>query len=312
MTAPTTEPTLTRRFRKTRIAPTPSGYLHLGNILSFSVTAYLAEKTGARVLLRIDDLDTARVRPEYVRDIFTSLRYLGIPWDEGPEDFGAYEARYSKTRRLDRYREALEKLKDAGAVYGCRCSRTCYSPEHSCPTAHIPLNTPLISWRLFTDLAIQFPFPRMEGPPTMVSLPDSMKDFIVRKKDGMPSYQFASVMDDDDFGVDLVVRGADLYDSSLAQYYLSRLLDGSTFRQATCLHHPLLKADPGGGKLSKSSGATSVQYLRTQGLDSAEIFSMIARMAGCGRAEDYRSLGAAILGSSERFPRGELPEGQAP
>lgn len=296
-----TETTSLPRFHKTRIAPTPSGYLHLGNILSFSVTAYLAEKTGARVRLRIDDLDRLRVRPEYVRDIFTSLRYLGIPWDEGPEDFGDFQHHYSQTLRLERYQAALEKLITAGALYACRCSRTRYSPRHRCPGERIPLDAPLVNWRLFTDSRVQFPVFGTDGAPRLVSLPDSMKDFIVRKKDAMPSYQLASVVDDDDFGVDLVVRGADLYDSSLAQYYLSRLMEGSTFCQARCLHHPLLKADTSGGKLSKSSGATSVQYLRGRGLSPAEIFSSLARMAGCGPAEDYRSLAAAALAKSGLF-----------
>ena len=94
-------------FQKTRIAPTPSGYLHLGNVLSFALTAALARRAGAAILLRIDDLDRERVSRDYVEDIFETLRFLGIPWDEGPRDFSEYERVWSQLHRLRLYREAL-------------------------------------------------------------------------------------------------------------------------------------------------------------------------------------------------------------
>src|ERR1700719_4550756 len=97
-------------FRKTRIAPTPSGFLHLGNVLSFAITAALARRTGARILLRIDDLDSQRSAPEFVQDIFDTLRYLEIPWDEGPRDYGEYASQYSQLHRMDLYNRALETL----------------------------------------------------------------------------------------------------------------------------------------------------------------------------------------------------------
>jgi glutamyl-tRNA synthetase len=282
---------LSRRFAKTRIAPTPSGLLHLGNVLSFSVTACLAETSGAAVLLRIDDLDAPRVRAEYVRDIFETLRYLGIPWQEGPRDYEDYRRRYSQRLRMDSYQAALGELEDHGVVYACRCSRSTYRPDHRCPSLHIPLEEPGVSWRLFTDGSTA-----PGGRAATGTVPETMKDFIVRKKDGMPSYQLTSVVDDDFFGVDLVVRGQDLYDSTLAQRYLSAMLDGNRFRRATCVHHPLIRTHPSGEKLSKSSGATSVRYLREAGLAPREIFARVAEMAGLGHAEDYRALGAAVAG----------------
>src|SRR6185312_6440352 len=97
-------------FKKTRIAPTPSGFLHLGNAYSFALTAALAGKYGARILLRIDDLDRERVQKQYVQDIFDTLNFLEIPWHEGPRNMDEYEKQYSQIHRLDLYRQTLDML----------------------------------------------------------------------------------------------------------------------------------------------------------------------------------------------------------
>ncbi|RQP14538.1 MAG: tRNA glutamyl-Q synthetase, partial [Parapedobacter sp.] len=86
-------------FIRTRIAPTPSGYLHLGNVFSFALTAALAKRSGAQILLRIDDLDYTRVKREYVEDIFHTLEFLKIPWHEGPRNYREYKQTYSQTYR---------------------------------------------------------------------------------------------------------------------------------------------------------------------------------------------------------------------
>jgi glutamyl/glutaminyl-tRNA synthetase len=109
------------RFNRTRLAPTPSGFLHLGNILSFAITAALAEKTGAKILLRIDDLDRERVNKLYVQDIFDTLNFLEIPWDEGPRDAKEFEQTHSQMQRMAMYREALRQLADEGKVFACTC-----------------------------------------------------------------------------------------------------------------------------------------------------------------------------------------------
>jgi glutamyl/glutaminyl-tRNA synthetase len=100
-----------QQFNKTRIAPTPSGFLHLGNALSFELTASLAQKTGAKILLRIDDLDRERTNPPYVQDIFDTLNFLNIKWDEGPKDIIEYENSWSQIHRIGLYQNALEQLK---------------------------------------------------------------------------------------------------------------------------------------------------------------------------------------------------------
>jgi len=112
-------------FRRTRIAPTPSGFLHLGNVLSFAITAALARRTGAKILLRIDDLDRERVEGRFVEDIFETLHFLEMPWDEGPGDFHEYETRFSKVHRMDVYRAALEELRQRRAeIESLRNERT--------------------------------------------------------------------------------------------------------------------------------------------------------------------------------------------
>src|SRR5579872_3767519 len=146
------------KYNKARIAPTPSGFLHLGNILSFSLTAALAKKCGATILLRIDDLDRERALPVYVRDIFDTLKFLEIPWDEGPTDAGEFYREYSQVHRMQLYREALQQLQDRGAVFACACSRSqVFSAgldgayPGTCRDRGLPLSTADSSWRLRTS-----------------------------------------------------------------------------------------------------------------------------------------------------------------
>ena len=144
-----------RQFKKTRLAPTPSGFLHLGNVLSFSITAALAQKCGAEILLRIDDLDRARVNNQYLRDIFDTLSFLEIPWDEGPRNVTAFNENYSQVHRMGLYRQALLQLAEAKMVFACVCSRSelLTTGPCLCRDKQIPLNTANTSWRLKTESA---------------------------------------------------------------------------------------------------------------------------------------------------------------
>lgn len=222
-------------------------------------------------MLRIDDLDQRRVREAYVADIFETLAYLDIPWDEGPLDYRAYETVYSQIHRVGLYRDALQQLRAQGVVFACDCSRAAVRHEHPagvytgrCRHRALPLDGPGYCWRIDTDKA---------------DLPASMRYFIVRKKDGMPAYQLTSLVDDLHFGVDLVVRGEDLWDSTMAQLFLADTLGHQRFRQASFVHHTLLEADAG-EKLSKSAGATSVHYLRNKGYSKTAIYRMVGEAAG--------------------------------
>ncbi|MFD2873318.1 glutamate--tRNA ligase family protein [Mucilaginibacter ximonensis] len=270
-----------QKFNRTRIAPTPSGYLHVGNALSFALTAALARKAGAKILLRIDDLDQQRVNVDYVQDIFDTLNFLEIPWDEGPRNMAGYQGQWSQIHRTDSYTEALQLLEHKREVFACRCSRSQLqgnSYPGNCINKSIPLDTPDTAWRLYTDDRLIKLKTLNEGL-INTRLPESMKNFVVKKKDGHPAYQLASVVDDLMFGVDLIIRGEDLYSSTLAQLFLADVLGYRKYQDTTFYHHLLIMQD-GEKKLSKSAGSTSIKHLRREGKKAADVYSIIGAILG--------------------------------
>ncbi len=280
-------------FHKTRLAPTPSGFLHLGNILSFVITAGLARQADARILLRIDDLDRERIHKAYVQDIFDTLHYLNIPWDEGPANIQDYEKLFSQLHRLGNYEQLLLQLKEDGHLFACTCSRAQVlrnSPDGTypgtCRYKGIPLDKEGVNWRIRTDNTLFIRIKALDGETITQTLPPSMQDFIVRKKDGLPAYQLASLADDLYFNIDLVVRGLDLWDSTLAQLYLLKIIDPAKQDAISFYHHPLLQ-ETNGRKLSKSKGATSIRYLRAKGNDPGAVLTMIGE--ACGAKESVKS-----------------------
>lgn len=289
-------------FHLTRIAPTPSGFLHLGNVYSFALTSAIAKRTGADVLLRIDDMDQGRMQPEYVQDIFDTLQFLGIGWQQGPRDAADFRDNYSQLARLPLYHKYLQQLADSGLVFACTCSRSGiqnHSPggnyPGTCLHKKIPLDAPGANWRLHTDNTAMVTVKRWNENAVTMPLPADMHYMIVRKKDGRPSYQLCSLADDVHFGCDLVVRGNDLLHSTLAQLYLARQLELKKFEEAAFFHHHLLLS-AAKEKLSKSAGDTSVQHLRRQGKEPAAIFNAIACMAGIDQAvNNAEQLAAAVL-----------------
>ncbi|MDX2135481.1 MAG: glutamate--tRNA ligase family protein [Saprospiraceae bacterium] len=254
-----------RSDSRLRLAPTPSGYLHAGNALNFLLVhrAAHAVHPPARVLLRIDDLDDARKRPEYVQDVFDTLRWLGISWDEGPEDAADFETRWSQHVRLSHYHAALDLLRQTGLLFACRKSRKDlaahgeqYPPDFR--DQGLGLDDPDVAWRIRTPAG--FPLP----------------DFVVRRRDGVPAYQVASLVDDRLFGITHLVRGADLEGSTAAQRYLAECLGWRDFLSVLVYHHPLL-AGADGQKLSKSAGAQG-RPLRDSGRAPAELNELAERL----------------------------------
>ena len=273
-------------YGRTRIAPTPSGFLHLGNVVAFVRTVALGRRNGAKVLLRIDDMDRERVEKEYVQDIFDTLNFLELPWDEGPGNVEEFEAAWSQIHRMELYRVALNVLREGGDLFACNCSRAQVLRDSvngvysgTCREKGIALDADNVNWRLRTDEK-EVGVRDREGRVMKVGMPGSMKDFVVRKRDGFPAYQLTSVVDDLFYNVDLVVRGEDLWASTVAQHFLAeRLGKGREFGSIGFYHHPLLMAE-GERKLSKSAGDTSVQHLRKQGLRKKDVYTMIAKMIG--------------------------------
>jgi len=243
---------------KTRFAPTPSGFLHEGNIFSLLLTWLIARKNKGRIFLRIDDLDGLRTKKSYTEDIFRTLEWLGLDYDEGPSGVEDFYANYSQLKRLELYEKALTNLEKHGLTFNCVCSRSeiiNISPDGNYPGTCLEsiteFNKPL-AIRLITldDTVISFK-DHIRGP-QKIDIQDEMRHFIVRRKDKLPSYQLASLVDDDHFGINCIVRGEDLLSSTAAQLYLARQLNYSSFISSQFYHHPLLYR--GSQKLSKSQG----------------------------------------------------------
>ena len=267
----------------TRIAPTPSGYLHAGNGAAFILAWKLAREAGGKILLRIDDLDAERVRPEYVEDIFETLHWLGVEWDEGPRNTEELQSSWSQHLRMPRYQELVEQLREGGHLYACSCSRKdkhdrtgTFDYDGHCRTLGLPFDHPDCSWRLRLPRAEKVTWHTWpEGKLQEASL--DMPDPVIRQRNGLPAYQVASLSDDVQFGIDLIVRGADLHDSTAIQLYMAGLLGLEAFSKALFLHHPLA-LDASGAKRSKSHGADSLSAARMAGEDPQTIHQLADRL----------------------------------
>lgn len=266
---------------RSRIAPTPSGYLHIGNAFSFLLTALLVKKQGGTILLRIDDIDDERKRPEYVDDIFTSLDWLGIEWQEGPSGPGDFEQNWSQHKRIDLYNDLLTRLQEVKIVFACECSRKKLASLESaaypgiCDHLHIPLGTPETSWRMHVPPNRHVRFHDLEKGEVDFPLGAYTGSFVVRKKDGLPSYQLVSVADDVHFRINYIVRGEDLLPSTAMQLYIVDKLGLDSLRNAQFLHHKLEK-DEQGHKLSKTAGSISLQYMRRHGMHVSHVYNLFA------------------------------------
>lgn len=269
---------------KTRIAPTPSGYLHVGNGAAFVLAWKLARAAGGRVLLRIDDLDAERARPAYVQDIFDTLQWLGIGWEEGPRSPQELTEHWSQHHRLAQYHRLLAELRAAGHLYACDCSRsliakrgTTAAYDGHCRHRNLDLDGPEMAWRLRLPEAGTVAL--REWPTGTVrqhalDLPDP----VLRQRNGRPAYHVASLADDVHFGVDLVVRGMDLLPSTLVQSYLAGVLGLEAFVRTTFLHHALLTG-PEGTKLSKSAGAAALRQWRETGRSPQEVHRLADQLS---------------------------------
>jgi glutamyl-tRNA synthetase len=250
--------------------------------LSFVLTAGLARKYDASILLRIDDMDHDRVRKDYIDDIFETLRFLNIPWDEGPRSTEEHLHFFSQKLRLKIYQDALNTLASKNMLFACSCSRADLEllGNHNgysgtCLEKNIPLDEINVQWRMKTSILQEIHLTDLLNGDIKTVLPATMKYFQVRKKNGDPAYQICSLMDDMHLGVDLIVRGEDLWNSTLAQISLSEALETQQFSKAHFLHHPLLKNEEN-EKLSKSAGDTSIHFLRKKGYTPGEIWEILA------------------------------------
>jgi glutamyl/glutaminyl-tRNA synthetase len=248
----------------TRIAPTPSGYLHAGNAVNLVLTSWLARARTGRLLLRIDDFDTVRARPEYLADVFDTLAWLGITADAGPAGPADFHLRWSMATRLEQFRAARDRLRAAhpGRVFVCRCSRRDLDPTGRCVAGCREHDLRLEPGRAVLRLAVP-PGLTVGGGTAQLAVPAG--DHVLWRRDDLPAYQLGSVVADEDLGVTAIVRGMDLVASSALQLHIAALLPAPGFARAELLHHDLITS-PKGEKLSKSAGAQAHPLPRTPDL----------------------------------------------
>lgn len=259
-----------------RIAPTPTGYLHLGHYRTFRTAWQRARDAGGKLVLRIEDIDPARCRPEFTQAAIEDLRWAGLHWDEGA-DVGGPFAPYEQSRRMTGFRAAFEHLKKTGAVFPCACSRRdvalAAAAPHTEDTEAIYPGTcrggstasHSISWRFRVPdgETIEFTDENM-GAQRFIAGRD-FGDFILWRRDDAPAYELAVVVDDAAMRISEVVRGEDLLLSTARQLLLYRALDLTPPR----FYHCPLVTDEQGRRLAKRHEALSLRQLRASGLEPA-------------------------------------------
>lgn len=268
----------TPRYRG-RIAPSPTGYLHLGHARTFWIAQERARRRGGQLILRNEDLDPARSRPEFVRAFIEDLQWLGIHWDEGP-DIGGPFAPYNQSARTALYRAALDELRTRGCVYPCTCSRKdLQSAAHAPHAADDELIYPgtcrekpaqpgrPCHWRFRVSDGESITFHDGSFGRQHFVAGKEFGDFVVWRSDDVPAYQLAVVVDDAAMKITEVVRGADLLVSTARQLLLYRAL-GLTAPEF--FHCPLM-VDEHGERLAKRHDSLSLRSLRARGNSPSEI-----------------------------------------
>jgi len=260
-----------------RFAPSPTGRMHLGNVFSALLSWLSVKSKGGRWLLRIEDIDPQRSRPEYADLLMDDLRWLGLEWDGEP----VYQS-----QRCEVYEQYFRQLHQQGLTYPCYCTRAdllaTQAPHESdgrvvyagtCRHRPVQPGKPAATRLVVPDCDITF-VDGHYGQQT-VNLASHVGDFIIRRKDGAWAYQLAVVVDDALMGITEVVRGRDLLLSSPQQIYVGRLLG---FTPPRYIHFPLL-CNSAGQRLSKRDQSLDMESLR-QRYTSEELIGRLARLAG--------------------------------
>ncbi|HEX8556814.1 MAG TPA: tRNA glutamyl-Q(34) synthetase GluQRS [Pyrinomonadaceae bacterium] len=285
-----------------RLAPSPTGHLHLGHARTFRAAYERARAAGGALVLRDEDLDPARSRAEFAAAMLEDLRWLGLDWDEGP-DVGGPHAPYTQSARRAFYLEAWSRLVAGGVVYPCVCSRSDIARAASAPheaaaggasaagvgrqprtrddephytgacrpragepprAAASPAG---LNWRFRVPDGEEVVFQDLkQGRRSFVAGRD-FGDFVVWRRDDVPAYQLAVVTDDALMGITEVVRGADLLKSTARQILLQRALGHAT----PAYFHCDLVTDERGERLAKRHESLSLRALRAAGLSAAEV-----------------------------------------
>ena len=300
----------------TRLAPSPTGALHLGNAFAFVINWALARKQCWRIALRIEDLDTPRVKPGVIGQTIRTLEWLGLDWDFGPT---------TQAENIEKYQQAMEQLATKGLVYPCELTRSQIEQAASAPhvgdedhheTRFDPSLRPsdraghagrfedlATNWRLMVEPG-EIGFVDGHMGVQAFDLDQIVGDFVVWTKRGTPSYQLAVVVDDAQIGVTQVVRGNDLLDSAARQLLIYRGLGLDPEPRYT--HLPLIRGMDG-RRLAKRHGDTRIDSYTQSGVSRERIIGLLAFWSGLSAQREEMSIGEFLAGCSlDTLPRHDL------
>jgi len=274
-----------------RLAPSPTGRMHLGNARTFLVAWLAVRGEGGRLIMRIEDLDGPRVLPGAESAMLGDLWWLGLDWDEGPDSTGS-QALYRQSERTGLYEDALAKLRQENRAFPCACSRAELESAASAPhdegdgpvypgTCRDLSEDEVVTRAHARGRKVAWRF-RAEAHP--ISFSDrifgaqqrNVDDFVLMRADGVPSYQLAVTVDDLAMGITQVVRGADLLGSTARQLALMAVFKG----QAPTYAHVPLVLSPEGTRLAKRNRPVALEDLRNQGITANTVRSQLARSLG--------------------------------
>lgn len=259
-----------------RLAPSPTGYLHLGHAATFWIAQERCRANGGTLILRIEDLDPQRCRAEFRDAVTEDLRWFGLRWDDGP---------YLQSARREMHRAAFERLRAAGHIYACTCSRrdvlTAAGAPHDDNDEPIypgtcrekNLDVEQANWRFRVPDGERLRFTDENFGAQEAIAGRDFGDFLVWRKDDVPSYQLAVVVDDAEMQITEAVRGADLLVSTFRKLLLYRTLG----MQPPQFYHTALITDAAGRRLAKRDAALSLRALRASGVTPEELRTRILR-----------------------------------
>ncbi len=301
-------------IHRTRLAPSPTGALHLGNARTFLINGALARQNDWQVVLRIEDLDGPRIKAESVEQSIELLEWLRLDWDYGPT---------FQSSDLVPYREALQQLAATGAVYPCNCTRreieaasrsaphgdehdlrypgTC-RPAEPTPIAAETIDLDATGWRLRVPEG-EATFDDQFAGKQALNIDQTVGDFQVWTKGGIPSYQLAVAVDDARQGIDRVVRGNDLLNSTPRQQLIYRSLDLSP--APAYWHVPLVRGEDG-RRLAKRHGDTRLASYMAVGVDASRVIGLLAEWCGCGERRPMLVAEFAESFQIESLPREDV------
>jgi len=277
-----------------RFAPTPSGQMHFGNARTAMLAWLQIRSVGGTLILRVEDIDRPRSRPELAELIIQDLKWLGLEWDAGP-DVGGPHFPYTQSQRATLYHEALNRLIASGTVYPCYCSRAEIAAIASAPHGlheegpvypgtcrHLTPEQRLSRAKPGRPPSLRFAMPEQTW--TFADLAAGAQrfsspaggDFVVRRADGVYAYQLAVVVDDALMEVTHVLRGSDLLDSTPRQL---ALFDALGYTAPTYAHVPLLYG-PDGTRLAKRHGSTTLAAMRECGISPEKVLGQLAFVSG--------------------------------